>query len=161
MQPFGIPIDLGPRLIGRALSDLAAIARVARDVPERLDRLDQRAQQMQDQIERMLVIAEDIAALGHSVVEIGRSLDRQATGLLSLGDRVSEQGDVIAERAREVADRGGELVAVLPTLEKAIAFATPLEGTVERLGRMVDRLPGGNKPTTQKAPAKPKKKATT
>ena len=140
---FGLPIDAGPRLVLRAVSDLAAVARVARELPDRLDRLDRRAEAVQDQIERMLVIAEDIAALGHSVVDIGQSLDRQASGLLALGERVSEQGDVIADRAREVADRGGELVAMLPTLERAIAFAQPLEGTVERLGRMVDRLPGG------------------
>ena len=30
----------------------------------------------------------------------------------------------------------------LPTLQRAVAIAEPMEGTVERLGRALDRMPG-------------------
>jgi type VI protein secretion system component VasF len=50
---------------------------------------------------------------------------------------------------REVADRGGEVARSLPSLaqmgESAQTLATaavPLQGAIERLGRIVDRLPG-------------------
>jgi hypothetical protein len=32
---------------------------------------------------------------------------------------------------------------MLPTLERAIEMASPLEGAIDRVGRLVDRLPGG------------------
>jgi hypothetical protein len=40
-----------------------------------------------------------------------------------------------------VADVAEELVTALPALEKAIELAVPLEGAIERIGRLVDRLP--------------------
>ena len=40
-------------------------------------------------------------------------------------------------------DRAGELVEALPTIEQAVTMVSPLEGAVERLGRTIDRLPGG------------------
>ena len=32
--------------------------------------------------------------------------------------------------------------SLLPTLQRAVGLAEPLEGAVERLGRVIDRLPG-------------------
>jgi hypothetical protein len=63
--------------------------------------------------------------------------------MIVLGDTVLERSAVISDRAKEVADRGAEVAAALPVLERAVAMASPLEGTVERLGRALDRLPGG------------------
>ncbi len=37
----------------------------------------------------------------------------------------------------------GELAEALPTIEQAVTMVSPLEGAVERLGRTIDRLPGG------------------
>jgi hypothetical protein len=31
----------------------------------------------------------------------------------------------------------------MPTLERALQMASPLEGAIDRFGRLVDRLPGG------------------
>ena len=59
-----------------------------------------------------------------------------------MGGVANEHAVAMTEAAREVAVRGAEVAAALPTLERAVAIATPLEGTVERLGRIVDRLPG-------------------
>ena len=57
--------------------------------------------------------------------------------------RVDERGAEIVERANRVTETGAELIAVLPTLERAVEMATPLEGAIDRFGRLVDRLPGG------------------
>jgi hypothetical protein len=115
-------LAVAPDAAQRALADLAAVGRVARELPARLDALDRRAAKIQEQIDQML-------DLGERVVE--------------LGVEVNALGGVISDRAKDVADRGGEVVAVLPTLERAIGMAQPLEGAIDRLGRVVDRLPGG------------------
>jgi hypothetical protein len=52
------------------------------------------------------------------------------------------QGERVVAAAREVADRGAELAAALPVMQRAVEMAEPLEGVVERLGRVADRLPG-------------------
>jgi hypothetical protein len=44
--------------------------------------------------------------------------------------------------AGEVAQRGAQVAEALPYLERAVTMVEPLEGAVERLGRIVDRLPG-------------------
>ncbi len=35
------------------------------------------------------------------------------------------------------------MIRTLPALERAIEMASPLEGAIDRFGRLVDRLPGG------------------
>ena len=42
---------------------------------------------------------------------------------------------------------------MIPTLERAIALASPLEGAIDRFGRFVDRLPGGQRPRSGPAGA--------
>ena len=122
-------------LPGRVLSDLSDLARVAREVPARLDAIDARAREVQSQLDRALELAE--------------TMDRRLAHAIEIGENVVEMVGVanrhavaMTEAAREVAVRGAEVAAALPTLERAVAIATPLEGTVERLGRIVDRLPG-------------------
>jgi hypothetical protein len=127
-----LPIDLA----ARALDDLGAIAGVARELPERLDALEARAEKVQEQLDRAVVIGETIADNSAAMVELGERM-------IVLGDTMVERSTVIADVAKEVADRGGEVAAALPMLERAVAMASPLEGTVERLGRALDRLPGG------------------
>jgi hypothetical protein len=56
--------------------------------------------------------------------------------------------EVISARAVQMAAQATELAAALPLLQRAIDMAEPLAGAVERLGRVVDRLPG--------APARPR-----
>jgi hypothetical protein len=60
-------------------------------------------------------MAERVEARGESMIELGERM-------LTLGNAVTEQSEAIV---------------------RALAIATPLEGTVERLGRALDRLPGG------------------
>jgi hypothetical protein len=141
-----LPLDL----VGRALDDLGAVARVARELPDRLDTLEARAEKVQEQFDRALVIGETIADNSAAMVELGRSIEARGEALVELGERMIVLGDtildrstLIADRAKEVADRGSEVAQALPVLERAVAMASPLEGTVERLGRALDRLPGG------------------
>lgn len=142
MNVLGIPVDLPTRVIGRALSDLGDLARIAREVPSQLDDVQRR-------LDRALEVAETIDRRMERVLEIGERIDARADAVLELGEQLLEVGTLANERAvlmteaaREVAVRGAEVAAALPTMERAVAIAQPLEGTVERLGRIVDRLPG-------------------
>ena len=90
---------------------------------------------------------------------LGERLDRLAGELLemgghmqTLGEQVDARGAEIVDRAGRVVETGSELIAVLPTLERALDMATPLEGAIDRFGRFVDRLPGGQRPAPE-APA--------
>ena len=41
------------------------------------------------------------------------------------------------------------LADALPALQRAVEIAEPLEGVVERVGRLADRLPGGRRISAQ------------
>ena len=150
MRVLGFPIESPQSVINRAVSDVAAIARLARTAPA--------------QFERMLVIGEDIAASARAALEIAERLDRRADAVLSIGERldaraselvdlgghmreigqqVDARGAEIVDRASKVIETGSELIGVLPALERALEMASPLEGAIDRFGRLVDRLPGG------------------
>ena len=58
-----------------------------------------------------------------------------------LGRQLNRQAEVMDEHAERVAAPGEEIVSALPILTQALMIVTPLEGTVERIGRAVDRLP--------------------
>jgi hypothetical protein len=169
VNPFDL-IGLPQRLLTQALDDLHEIATGGRSFMRLMSRLEQRADAIQAQLdatlaaaqalndlaERALKLLEQLDARGESVlklgkridergkamVKLGEEIDARAGALLGLGERIDERGSVLAANAEEVANRAAELIGVLPTLERAVAIATPLEGAVERLGRMVDRLPG-------------------
>src|SRR5205823_2447677 len=107
---------------------------------------------------------EEIASIGRNVLEVAERLDRRADAIMQLGERLDrraeellelgrEMGDLghriddrgaeIVDRATRVAETGSELITVLPTFERALEMASPLEGAIDRFGRLVDRLPGG------------------
>lgn len=150
MRVLGLPIVSPAQTVEVIVSDLQAVVRMARAAPAQLD--------------RVLQLGEEIARTGRAVLEVAERLDRRAetflglaerldaraeellllgTELRQLGSQVEVRGGEIVERAGDVVEAGAELVAVLPTLERAIQMATPLEGAIDRFGRLVDRLPGG------------------
>jgi hypothetical protein len=150
MRVLGVPIESPQAVVNRALSDLTAIARLARTAPA--------------QIDRMLELGEEIASIGRGVLEIAERLDRRAEAVLqvgnrldarasemldlgatmqALGEQVDARGAEIVDRATRVVETGSELIGVLPALERALEMASPLEGAIDRFGRLVDRLPGG------------------
>jgi hypothetical protein len=152
MRLLGLPIESPQTVANRIASDISSIARLARAAPAQLD--------------RTLELGEEIAAIGRGLLEIAERLDRRAEAVMALGERldiraaelvdlggsmhvlgeqVDARGAEIVDRAGAVVETGAELIAVLPTLEQALQLATPLQGAIDRFGRFVDRLPGGQR----------------
>ena len=157
MRVLGLPIEPPQAVLGRLLNDVGAVARLAQVLP--------------DQFERMLELGEEIAQIGREVLVVARRLDQRAEAIMALGerldvraaellelgdamrdlgDRIDIRGAEIVDRAGQVVETGAELIAVLPAFERALEMATPLEGAIDRFGRLVDRLPGG---ATRRRPA--------
>ena len=84
------------------------------------------------------------ATLGDGIA-VARPLDERAGVILESSERIVAAAYAVAEGADHVA-------AVLPSLEASATAATmlaqtaePLQGLVERLGRIADRLPGAGR----------------
>ena len=54
----------------------------------------------------------------------------------------STRGAARSSTREPVVETGAELIAVLPTSSVHVEMATPLEGAIDRFGRLVDRPPG-------------------
>jgi hypothetical protein len=148
MRLLGVPIESPQAVVNRLASDVGAIARLARTAPAQLDRLLELGEEIVDIGQRVLDIAERLDRRAEAVVALGERLDARASELLDLGtvlrglgERVDATGVEIVDRATRVVETGSELLMVLPTLERALELATPLEGAIDRIGRLVDRLP--------------------
>lgn len=145
-----------PAQLDRLLDLGEEIVEVGRAVLELGERLDQRAEtvlalgeRIDQRGETIIAVGERLDARAESIHGLGVTLDGRATELTEigasmheLGERVNATGVQIVERATRVADTGQELIRVLPTLERAIEMATPLEGAIDRIGRLIDRMPG-------------------
>jgi hypothetical protein len=112
------PFELSARLLQAAI-----------EMPARLQELDERAARMQDQLDRALALGEVIAANTAAMVEMAERVESRGASMIELGERMMALGNSVTEQSESIA--------------RALAIATPLEGTVERLGRALDRLPGG------------------
>jgi hypothetical protein len=144
------PLVLPPKLLLRALDDIHEMAVASRQVVDMGARLLELGERMDARAEAILGLGERIDARAQQILDVGEHIQGRADDLIALGadmhklgGNVLEQGDLIEQRARDVAERAADIVAALPLLERALALGEPLEGAVERLGRMVDRLPGG------------------
>jgi hypothetical protein len=154
---------LPSRLALRSLADLQSLAAAPGRAAARLDRLEQRADRIEAAmvkgidaaaaIERQagdaLLLAEQALARFDALLAAAERLDERAVAVIELGERVdargvqvAEEGRLLREAAAEVAVRGAQVAEALPLLERAVTMAEPLEGAVERFGRIVDRLPG-------------------
>lgn len=143
-------LTVAPRLGLRALEDLHQIALAARDIGPRLGTLQDRADSIEEQLGEAILIARQIEERGREAIEMAGRIDTRAQAILDLADRVDDRAaEIMAEAkviqltAAEVAVRGGQVADALPLLQRALEIAEPLESTVERLGRLIDRLPGG------------------
>ena len=123
------PFELSARLLQRTVDDVGAIATAARELPARMQELDERAARMQDQLDRALALGEVIAANTAAMVEMAERVESRGASMIELGERMMTLGNSVTQQSESIA--------------RALAIATPLEGTVERLGRALDRLPGG------------------
>ena len=138
-------IDLPARLILRAFDDLHALAEAARSLPDVEARLAQRIDELESRATEVLdAVSAAEATLGDGIA-VGRQLDERAGVILDSTERIVAAAYAVAEGADHVA-------AVLPSLEASATAATvlaqtaePLQGLVERLGRIADRLPGAGR----------------
>jgi hypothetical protein len=136
-------IDVPARLVLRALDDLHTIATAARSLPDVEARLTLKIDELETRSAEVLeAVSQAEATLGDGIA-IGRELDERAAAIM-------EQTERVIAAAYGVSQSAGDVAAVLPSLEASAAAATilaqtaePLQGLVERLGRITDRLPGG------------------
>jgi hypothetical protein len=147
---LGLPLASPQAVVGRVLNDVGAIVRAAREAPGQLDRIMALGQEIAEIGREVLLVAQRLDQRAEAIMALGERLDVRASELLELGDAMRDLGDridlrggEIADRAGQVVDTGTELIAVLPAFERALEMATPLEGAIDRFGRLVDRLPGG------------------
>lgn len=121
-------------------------------------RTAQRAGALASLIDRAGSALDDIAELRHSAKIIADSLSELSASAAGIdhnagliaeeisGLSVAAQGiDTHAEKLSTGID---ELVAILPTLQRLTQIVDPLDNTVVRLGRFVDRLPGSGRRRT-------------
>jgi hypothetical protein len=107
---------------------------------DQLDLLDRRSQSIGDIVDK----------LGPTLDKLGPALDALvriepiAAGVLATAREIEPHAEQVHLRAAEIVD-------FLPTIARAVELIEPLEGTVERLGRVVDRLPGGRTRTFRDA----------
>lgn len=121
-----------------------------------------------ERIARSLI--EELVALRRSLDRVGEAAEsvERVEAIANQALPVAERGIEVMERLIETIDRASEQVepmitsmdsaqakvdplivtleATLPALEQAISMSKPLEGSVERLGRVLDKLPGGRAP---------------
>ncbi len=85
-----------------------------------------------------------------------QNIVRLATrGAGELGERMITEARLVFTRESEVVVQAAELHRAIPTAERAVDLMQPLEGAVERMGRMVDRLPGGRGRDARDEPRSP------
>ena len=89
------------------------------------------------------IIAANVSELGASAAGIDRNAAKIAEEILGLS--TAAQG--IDTHAEKLATGIDELIAILPTLQRLTELVDPLDNTVVRLGRFVDRLPGSGRRT--------------
>lgn len=163
------------RLTLRALDDLHAIALTGADLGRRLSLLEERFDRIEGELGEAIGVARqidgraaEVLGFADDALELGRRIDARAGALLALGERVDvragaiidlgahvealigamvEEAKLIEAAAQQVAATGAEVATALPLLHRAIEMTEPLEGAVERIGRIVDRLPGGRAAT--------------
>ena len=150
MRVLGVPIVSPVAAAERVASDARAVVRMARAAPAQLDRVLELGEEIARTSRAALEVAERLDQRAALFLELAERLDARAEELLvlgrelrRLGQQVDTRGGEIIDRAGQVVETGSELIAVIPTLERAIQMATPLEGAIDRFGRLVDRLPGG------------------
>ena len=93
-------------------------------------------------------IADNIADLTESAAGINRNAGEIAAEITTL-TQAAQGIDIHAER---LAADAAAIARALPTVQRIAEIVDPLENTVVRLGRVVDRIPGGKR---KEIPAKP------
>jgi methyl-accepting chemotaxis protein len=101
-------------------------------------------------------LLDDVAELRRSAEVIAGSLSELGASAAGIDQNAREIADEISglstaakgidTHAEKLAGSIDQLVAILPTLQRLTEIVDPLDNTVVRLGRFVDRLPGNRRP---------------
>lgn len=153
MRVLGLPLVAPQDVARRLITDAAAVEKLVRGAPDQINRVIGLGEEIVAIGYRMLEITERLDARAESIGELGERLDERAGQLVAVGEQMGTLGDQIDVRGTEivasaqlVSQTAHELMLVLPTLERALDLATPLEGAIDRFGRFVDRFPGSSTP---------------
>jgi hypothetical protein len=149
MSVLGLPIPAPKDAAIRFVTDLLAVERLVRSAPAQINRMIGLGEEIVAIGYQVLKIAERLDARAESFGQLGEHLDQRAGELIVVGEHMRTMGDHIDDRgaeiitsAQRVNQTAQELMLMLPTLERALELATPLEGAIDRFGRFVDRFPG-------------------
>ncbi len=159
MRILGFSIAALRALAVATLSELVAIDNLIRSLPDQFERGLAIGEELVEIGRRMLEIAERLDQRGYTISELAERLDARALQLLEMGQnmhevgiRIDATGTQIVDRAGHVVATAGELITILPAFERALDLASPLEGAIDRFGRIVDRFPGA---TSRRQPRPP------
>lgn len=143
--PPQLDVDAVPGLRGTLAWTAASVQQAARRAVAMANLIDKVGATLDDiaQLRKAAeVIADNLADLSASAAGIDRSAGEIAKEIAGLS--TAAQG--IDTHAEKLAVGIDALVEILPTLQRLTEIVDPLDNTVVRLGRFVDRLPGGRKP---------------
>jgi hypothetical protein len=153
-----LDLAVPPRLLLRALDDLHLLATTAQEVLVEFAALRDLGERLDERGAEIVELGDRLDRRAREIVDLGERLDDRAGGVLNtgaelhlVGREIVGQATSVRSAADEVSSRVTEIMSALPLLERAVRLGEPLEGAVERLGRIVDRLPGG--PTSRRRAA--------
>src|SRR5436305_3013167 len=104
MRLLGLPLDSPQTVVSRALTDLVAIARMARTAPAQLERILELGEEMADIGRGVLGVAEGLDERAEAALSLGERLDSRAAELLLLGQKMEKLGNRFDERTGEVGE---------------------------------------------------------
>lgn len=106
-----------------------------------IDRADSALDDVVELRRSIQFIADNIAELTESAAGINRNAGEIAAEITTL----TEAAQGIDTHAERLAADAATIARALPTVQRIAEIVDPLENTVVRLGRVVDRLPGGKR----------------
>lgn len=131
-------------LLGWTESTLRQTARRAVALAALVDRVGSTL----DDVAELRRAAETIAGNLSELTASAAGIDRNAGKIAEEISGLSTAAQGIDTHAKKLATGIDELVAILPTLQRLTEIVDPLDNTVMRLGRFVDRIPGSGRRRT-------------
>lgn len=106
-----------------------------------IDRADSALNDVVELRRSIQFIADNIADLTESAAGINRNAGEIAAEITTL----TQAAQGIDTHAERLAADAATIARALPTVQRIAEIVDPLENTVVRLGRVVDRIPGGKR----------------
>jgi methyl-accepting chemotaxis protein len=106
-----------------------------------IDRADSALDDVVELRRSIQFIADNIAELTESAAGINRNAGEIAGEITTL----TQAAQGIDTHAERLAGDAASIARALPTVQRIAEIVDPLENTVVRLGRVVDRIPGGKR----------------